>query len=97
MMRRNLVVRIPLAIALLSSGILFAQKKPAQNVGPRRHPNIAAAQRLTEQAFQRILDAQKANEYDMEGHAQKARELLDQANSELKKAAGEANENRGRK
>jgi hypothetical protein len=29
----------------------------------------------------------EVNEWDMEGHAQKAKELLDQANNELKLAA----------
>jgi hypothetical protein len=37
------------------------------------------------------LAAQKANEWDMRGHAQKAKELLEQANSELKQAAEAAN------
>lgn len=39
------------------------------------------------------MDAQKANEWDMQGHAQKAKDLLDQANSELKLAAQAANRN----
>jgi hypothetical protein len=57
------------------------------------HPNIAAAQRLSAQAYQRILDAQRANDWDMAGHAQKAKELLDQANNELRQAATAANRN----
>lgn len=70
------------------------QKKPVQNVSPRRHPNLAAAQRLTAQAFQKVTAAQEANEWDMEGHAAKAKELLDQANNELKQAAQAANKNK---
>jgi hypothetical protein len=42
-------------------------------------------------AWERILDAQKANEWDMNGHAQKARDLPDQANTERKLAADVAN------
>ena len=40
-----------------------------------------------------IVSAQKANEWDMAGHAQKAKDLLDQVNSELKLAAQAANKN----
>lgn len=79
------------ASVLLLAGAAFAQK-PAQNVGPRHHPNLAAAQRLSEQAFQKIVAAQRANEWDMKGHAQKAKELLEQVNSELKQAAEAANQ-----
>ena len=50
---------------------------PERNVSGRRHPNIAAAQRLTQQAWDKIVAAQKANEWDMNGHAQHAKELLD--------------------
>jgi transketolase len=38
---------------------------------------IAAAQRLSKQAWEKIVAAQRANEWDMKGHAQKAKELLD--------------------
>ena len=68
-------------------------QRPAKNVSGARHPNLAAAQDLSRRAFQRILDAQKANEWDMAGHAQKAKELLDQVNNELKQAAQAANRN----
>lgn len=51
-----------------------------------RH-HLAAAQWLTQQAYQEIVAAQQANEWDRQGHAQKAKELLDAANRELKEAA----------
>ena len=93
-MRRNTLIGVVLALAMAMMGtsLAFAQKKPAQNVSPKRHPNIAAAQRLTAQAYHRIVDAQNANEWDLAGHAQKAKELLDQANKELKQAAEAAND-----
>jgi hypothetical protein len=94
MMRGNVLVRVVLALALLCTGVLFAQRRPAQNVSPRRHPNLAAAQRLSEQAYQKVVAAQRANEFDLGGHAQHAKELLDQVNHELKQAAEESNENR---
>lgn len=91
-MKLNRVIGIVMALALLCTGLVFAQKKPAQNVG-KRHPNLAAAQRLTAQAYQRIVDAQNANEWDLAGHAQKAKQLLDEANAELKKSAEISNIN----
>jgi F0F1-type ATP synthase membrane subunit b/b' len=92
-MKRSLFVRLVLVFALLVSGLVFAQKKPAQNVSAKRHPNLAAAQRLTAQAYDKVTAAQQANEYDMGGHAAKAKDLLDQANKELKLAAEAANQN----
>ena len=80
------------AALLLVGGLAFAQ--PRQNVSGARHPNIAAAQRLSRQAWQRVVDAQQANEWDMQGHAAKAKELLDQASNELKLAAEAANRNK---
>lgn len=76
--------------AILVSGAVLAQQ-PVQDVSGKRHPNIAAAQRLTDQAFNKIVAAQQANEWDMDGHAQKAKDLLDQANQQLKLAAEAAN------
>jgi hypothetical protein len=66
---------------------------PKNNVNPNRHPNLAAAQRLSQQAWEKITAAQQANEWDMDGHATKAKDLLDQANNELKQAAQAANHN----
>jgi F0F1-type ATP synthase membrane subunit b/b' len=81
-----------LGAVLFCGGMVLAQKPP-QNINPERHGNLAAAQHLAERAYQRIIDAQKANEWDMAGHAQKAKDLLDQANKELKEAAEAANRN----
>ncbi len=91
MKRGNLLVLILLALALLFTGGLLAQKKPERNVSPTRHPNLAAAQRHCAQAYERTVAAQKANEWDLGGHAQKAKELLDQASHELKLAAEASN------
>ena len=93
--RLNVVTAVVLGIALLCGGYLFGEK-PERDVSARRHPNLAAAQRLCAQAFERISQAQAANEWDMHGHAQKAKDLLDQANHELKEAAEAANQHRDR-
>lgn len=72
------------------AGTAVAQR-PAKDVSAARHPNLAAAQRLSRQAWERITAAQQANEWDLQGHAQKAKELLDQVNNELKLAAEASN------
>ena len=81
-----------LAAALIGGGVAVAQK-PVDNVSGKRHPNLAAAQRLSQQAWEKTKAAQEANEWDMNGHAAKAKELLDQVNAELKLAAEAANKN----
>ena len=73
-----------------ASGVAFA--KP--DVSKAKHPNLAAAQKLVEQALAKVTAAQKANEYDMDGHAAKAKDLLDQAFAEIKLAAEAANANK---
>ena len=79
--------------ALLCCSCIAIAQRPAENVNPHHHPNLAAAQRLSEQAFEKVVAAQQANEFDLGGHAQKAKELLEQANRELKEAAEAANRN----
>ncbi len=87
---KQTLIASALGCFLVIGGAAFAQK-PARNVSAARHPNIAAAQRLARQAYEKIVAAQQANEFDLGGHAQKAKELLDQANNELKLAAETAN------
>jgi hypothetical protein len=61
------------------------------NVDPSRHGNIARAQELSRQAYDAMTAAQKANEFDMGGHAAQAKELLREASEEMKLAAMAAN------
>jgi hypothetical protein len=86
------IAGVALAAALIGGSVAVAQR-PVDNVSGKRHPNLAAAQRLSQQAFEKITAAQQANEWDMDGHAAKAKDLLDQANKELKQAAEAANKN----
>ena len=79
--------------SLLLIGAVAIAQKPVKDISAARHPNLAAAQRFSRQAWEKIVEAQKANEWDMAGHAQKAKELLDQVNNELKLAAEAANKN----
>ena len=86
MISRLLLCVVPLA--LMSAAVAAP---PVDNVSARKHPNLAAAQRLSTQAYEKIVAAQQANEWDMAGHAQKAKDLLDEVNRELKAAAETAN------
>jgi hypothetical protein len=85
---RNVLLTCALVLGLVACGVTVAQ-----NVDPNRHPNLAAAQVLIEQAMEKVTVAQRANEYDMGGHAAKAKELLSQAYGEIKLAARAANRN----
>lgn len=86
---RNLIIGG--AVIGLLSGCVSVN---AGRVSPARHPNLAAAQTFVERAIARISDAQAANEYDMNGHAAKAKALLNEAYSEIKLAALASNANR---
>jgi hypothetical protein len=51
-----------------------------------KHPNLNEAHNLVLKAMEKIDAAQKANEFDLGGHAQKAKDLLAQAEGEIKQA-----------
>lgn len=76
---RNVNILLLAAALLLPSGAMSADK-PVVNVNPKTHPNLARAQKQAQQAYRSIVAALKSNEGDMEGHAQKAKELLEQVN-----------------
>jgi hypothetical protein len=88
-LRRHFPLQV-LGLAQLTAALAPAQQ-PKQTVSGARHPNLAAAQRFCQQAYDKTVAAQGANEFDMQGHAAKAKDLLNQANSELKAAAQAAN------
>ena len=83
-----------LGSVLIVGGIAIAQ--PKQNISKGLHPNLNAAQRLSEQAYQKVMAAQEANEFDLGGHAQRAKGLLEQVNNELKQAAQQSNKNKNK-
>ncbi len=76
---------------LFLAGAIGAAQPPARDISKGRHPNLAAAQRLARQAWERVMAAQEANEWDLQGHAKRAKELLDQVSVELKEAAEASN------
>jgi hypothetical protein len=80
-----------LAVAVTLAACAVSAQVPVQNVDPARHGNLAAAQQLVVQAFQRLSDAQYANDNQLGGHVARAKDLLREANNEIKLAAEAAN------
>jgi len=83
MTRSRVVLGAVLCVTSFAGGVLVAQ-------GHRR-PNLMSAQQLINQAYDRIVAAQRANEWDMGGHAARAKDLLEQAKGEIRQAAEAAN------
>jgi hypothetical protein len=79
--------------AALFCGVTLAQE-PVEDINKSVHPVLAAAQHHVVEANNNVAAAQKDNRYDMQGHAEKARDLLVQANQELKAAAQAADASR---
>lgn len=77
--------RIKFGIAGLT--LFVAGLAAGQGVNPRRNPNIFEAQRYCKMAYDKVVAAQQANSYDMQGHADNAKKLLEQASGELQAAA----------
>jgi hypothetical protein len=87
-------VRKVLVLAALGTvtATSIALSPPEVDIDPYRHGNLAAAQQMIRQAFDRVSDAQEANNYRLGGHAARAKELLSQASEEIKMAAIAANQ-----
>ena len=95
MTKTNRRIGLVATVTALVSGVTWAQE-PEQNIDPDRHGNLAAAQRLVVEAFDRITEAQQDNRYNLGGHAARAKDLLRQANDELRLAADAANDHEDR-
>jgi hypothetical protein len=76
------MIKTRILFTLLGALLMAAVMSIAQP----RHPNIGAAQEFCSKAIEKISAAQSANEFDMRGHAQKAKDLLIQAKGELHEA-----------
>lgn len=85
------IKRIAVIGGLLAAATFAVAQQPPRNVDPARHGNLAAAQQLIDQAYNRMTAAQQANEFDLGGHAARAKQLLWQASEEIKQAAMAAN------
>jgi hypothetical protein len=89
MTKKSLLIAAAVCVAFFCSGVLFAQG-PVVNISTR-HGNLRAAQGYLVQAWQRINRAQRDNQDQLGGHAQRAKDFLLQADAELKLAAETAN------
>jgi hypothetical protein len=89
MIKKDMLIGTALGLILGCSGAVFAQA-PVVNIGDR-HGNLRAAQQSIVSAWQKIDEAQQDNHYQLGGHAGRAKELLVQANEELRLAANTAN------
>jgi hypothetical protein len=86
MLKKKLLASTVLGGVMIFGAAVLAQVPP-ENIDPARHPDLAEAQHHIQQAVAKIDQAQRANRDQLGGHAQKAKDLLDQADHELKAAA----------
>lgn len=86
---KNILRKSTICLVLASAVMVFAQTPPV-NIGAR-HGNLRAAQEYIASAYQRIDQAQRANDGQLGGHAQRAKDLLMQADEELRQAANVSN------
>ena len=88
-MRKRNVYVAAVVVTLLGCIQLFADQ-PVVNIGTR-HGQLRAAQEAIVQAYNRITNAQNNNDYQLGGHAARAKQYLEQADQELRLAADAAN------
>jgi hypothetical protein len=74
-----------IGLTMFAAGFAYAKGK---------HPNLEHALKASENAVEKLGAAQKANEFDLGGHAAKAKELIEQAIGEIKQATTAAEENK---
>ena len=101
---KNIVIATT-AAAALCGGVMLAQNQvveyvqepnvvyvqaPVVNIS-NRHGNLRSAQQNIVNAYQMINRAQADNQGQLGGHAQRAKDLLAQADAELRLAANVAN------
>jgi len=87
------MVAIALCAVFALSAVLFAEQEPRVTVG-ENHGNMRAAQEYIQQAWRKVDETQKDNNYNLGGHAGRAKELLVQASEEIKLSAETANSHR---
>jgi hypothetical protein len=90
MSKKSFVLGVALASTALFGCATMAQDRPYVDIG-WHHGNLKNAQENIVAAFQYIQQAQRDNDGQLGGHAQRAKELLTQANEELRLAADVAN------
>jgi hypothetical protein len=97
-MKKKIILSVLFCASLSHvGGLMFGQvpavvyvQAPMVNIS-RRHGNLRDAQSCIVQAFQKVNRAQRANQGQLGGHAQRAKELLIEADAELRRAADVSN------
>ena len=84
---------VAMVSALMLIGTTALTQGPVRNVSGSKHPDLAAAQKATNEAWNKLSAAQKSGEWDTAGHAQKAKDLLESASNELKLSIEAAEKN----
>jgi len=77
-------------LSLAAGGVFIAHGSVPNKLIRDATPTLLRRSGFTEQAYARFSAAQEATSLDLDGHAAKARDLLNQANQELKAAAAAA-------
>ena len=90
MTKNRIFISTAICSAAICTGVLFAQT-PVVNIGTR-HGNLRSAQQSIVSAYHSIESAQGANDGQLGGHAQNAKNLLIQADQELRLAANVSNQ-----
>jgi hypothetical protein len=78
------------ALCITAACVETDAQAPVVNIGDR-HGNLREAQRNIVEAYRMIDEAQRANDGQLGGHAQRAKDLLTQADYELRQAANVSN------
>ncbi len=86
MIRTNKVIRLLFVLALVCTGVAYAAQAPTNTVNGKLHPNLYNANVAITNAFNLLTVAQQQNDFDMQGHAVNAKNLLLQANKEVNAA-----------
>ncbi|MGA2344083.1 MAG: hypothetical protein ABSG29_12905 [Steroidobacteraceae bacterium] len=74
------------ATAIFASTLVNAQG-PRLNVDPGKHPHLAAAQDFARKAYMEMQASFQGKDWDANGHAQKAMDMLIVVNQEIGAAA----------
>ncbi len=93
MRKRSLLVVTAVLLTAFAQVEVTSAQAPVVNIDKHRHGNLAAAQSYIVQAYQKIQAAQGDNHGELGGHAQRAKDLLSQADAEIRQAANVANSN----
>ena len=90
MTKSRIFLNLAASTAFICGGVMLAQA-PVVNIDAHRHPNLAGAQSRIVEAYQLIDRAQSANREELGSHGEKAKQLLMQADAELRAAATVSN------